>query len=115
HVADHLGLLRSCHEEFARACRTVSGRHPGEPDVRDGLAQLAQCSPEAVGLLGPFRDRYGERAAGEPNSLREALFPAARSGAYGLLRDLHDLNLLATESHLTLTAVTKAAEALRDD
>src|SRR5262249_6813338 len=35
--------------------------------------------------------------------------------ANGLLRDLHDLAVLASEAHLTLTVLMQAAKALRDE
>jgi anaerobic selenocysteine-containing dehydrogenase len=114
-VPDYLGLLRSSHEQFVRACQTASARHLEEPDVRAGLAELARFSTDAVGSLRPFADRYGAPEAAEPNELREILLPAVRAGAYGLLRDLHDLAVLASDSHLTLAIVAQAAKALRDD
>jgi hypothetical protein len=43
------------------------------------------------------------------------LFPAARAGAFGLLRDLHNLVLMATECQVALTTLTKAARELRDE
>jgi hypothetical protein len=113
-VPDYLGLLRSCHEQFARACQTVTSRHL-EPEVEDGLRRLARFSTEAVAAVQPFIQRYGQEDVDEAEDLREALFPAARAGAYGLLRDLHDLEVLASEAHLTLTIVMQAAKALRDE
>jgi anaerobic selenocysteine-containing dehydrogenase len=114
-VPDYLGLLRAAHEQFVKACQTVAGRHLEEPDVRAGLAKLAAFSTAAVAALRPFVGRYGERDGAEPDRLRKALLPAARAGAFGLLRDLHDLSVLAAESHLTLAVVTQAAKALRDE
>ena len=45
----------------------------------------------------PFADRYGELAPREPDRLYSELFKGARSGGLGLLRDLQDLYLMATE------------------
>ena len=58
--------------------------------------------------------QYGEREGGEPDDLRQALFPTTRAGAYGLLRDLQDLGVLAAEADLTRAVVMQAAQALRD-
>jgi hypothetical protein len=50
----------------------------------------------------------------QPKDVREAVIPAARAGAYGLLREWHSLSVLASESHLTLTVLMQAVKALRD-
>ncbi len=114
-VPHALGLLRAAHDQLARGCREVAGRHPAETDIGDGLGKLALFSAEAVETLGPFLKRYGEHREGEPRDLRAILLPAARSGAYGLLRDLQDLSVLAWEAQLALTLVEQSAMALRDE
>ena len=50
-----------------------------------------------------------------PESLRSTLFPSARTGAFGLLRDLHSLLVLHSETHVALTVVMQAAKELRDE
>jgi ferredoxin-nitrate reductase len=115
HVADYLGLLRAAHAEFAKACREVGGRHLEEPDVREGLDKLARANDAAAAALKPFLKTYGEKKSGEPDDLRDALIPSARSGAFGVLRDLHDLLVMAAEVQTALTVVTQAAKALRDE
>jgi predicted molibdopterin-dependent oxidoreductase YjgC len=113
-VPEYLGTLRAAHEEFATACETVAARYLEEIEVRSGLGKLAGFSRESVGLLRPLLKKYGEEKPDEPDRLRKALFPAARADAFGLLRDLHDLFLMATEVHVTLAIVLQAAQALRD-
>ena len=115
HLPDYLGLLRSCHEQFIRACDAVRARHLEEPDIQAGLFKLSGFSSEAIAALQPICKRHGKNENKEPNELREALIPSARSGAFGLLRDLHDLAILVCEAEMTLTIVRQAALASRDD
>ena len=64
--------------------------------------------------LAPFVDRYGEDRPEEPERLHSELFGGTREGGLGLLRDLHDLYLMATESELTWALVGQAAQGARD-
>jgi hypothetical protein len=50
----------------------------------------------------------------EPRRLAAALFQGRRAGGLGLLRDLHDLWLLAQEALITWEVPHQAALALRD-
>lgn len=59
--------------------------------------------------------RYGEHEAEQPNELRSTLFPDPRPGVFGLLRDLQNLVVMATENAVTLTSALKAVHALRDE
>lgn len=113
-VADDLGLLRDSHIEFAEACRGVMATHVEESEIQDGLTRLKEFSEEAVGCLRPHIAHYEEHEAEQPHKLRETLFPTARPGAFGLLRDLQNLVLLATESEGAVTSLTKAAHELGD-
>ena len=51
----------------------------------------------------------------EPSKLAGVLFEGNRAGGFGLLRDLHDLWLLAGESHISWEVLHQAAKALRDE
>jgi hypothetical protein len=64
--------------------------------------------------LAPILDRYREKREDEPKDLREDLFRGPRTGALALIRDLHDLWLLANEVKLCWTILDQAARALRD-
>jgi anaerobic selenocysteine-containing dehydrogenase len=113
-VPDYLGLLREAHEEFVAAAETVVARHAENDEIRRGGRLIASFSSEALQRLRPFITKYGENKAGEPAKLRQALFPAARGGGFGLVRDLHALFLMASEVHITITIVMDAARELRD-
>jgi Antibiotic biosynthesis monooxygenase len=64
--------------------------------------------------LGPFVDRYGEDAPDQPDRLHSVLFGGTRSGGLSLLRDLHDLYLMACQCEITWTLVGQAAQGARD-
>jgi ferredoxin-nitrate reductase len=115
HVSDYLGTLVEANDQFMKACETVAAHHPEEAEVRQGMTKLSEFSYVAVELLRPFEDVYGRRDAGEPSDLRSALFPATRSGSFGLLRDLHALYVMSAECHISLAIVMQASKELRDD
>ena len=75
---------------------------------------LASWSRRNREALGPLIERYGETRESEPAALHRALFHGPRSGGLGLVRDLHDLWLLAQEVKLAYELLTQAAHALRD-
>jgi hypothetical protein len=113
-LAHYLGLLHRAECELAAAFEEIAEAHRDEVDV-DGVGRrLAGQSESHAEALAPFVDRYGEDADDEPERLHSALFAGARSGALGLLRDLHDLYLMACESEITWTLVAQAAQGARD-
>jgi hypothetical protein len=111
----YLGLLHRAECELARAYREVAEAHQDEPDVEVECQMLAgRCEQHAEALL-PIVERYGEEADDEPERLHHDLFEGTRSGGMGLLRDLHDLHLMATECEIAWTIVGQAAQGARDD
>lgn len=93
----------------------MASRHQQEPDIQAGLTQLMQFSAGALAALKPLISRYGQRKAHEPGDLRKVLLDEESPEAYGLLRNLHDLGILAAENHLTVLVMIQAAKALRDE
>jgi hypothetical protein len=113
-LAHYLGLLHRAQEELAKAFREVAEGHADEHDVFHQAQRLArQCDAHAE-ALAPFAERYGEEADDEPERLHSTLFEGAREGPLGLLRDLHDLYLMASECDITWTLVGQAAQGARD-
>lgn len=113
-VAHYLGLLHKAQVGLASAFREVGHGHADEADVFHMCEKLAkQCDAHAE-RLEPFADRYGEDAPDEPDRLHSELFKGMRSGGLGLLRDLHDLYLMACECDMAWTLVGQAAQGLRD-
>jgi hypothetical protein len=114
-LAHYLGLLHGAEVNLAAAFREVGAGHKDEPDVFYDCERLAaQCKRHAE-QLQPFAQRYGEDADDEPDRLHSELFKGIRSGGIGLLRDLHDLYLMAAECDISWTLVGQAAKGTRDD
>ncbi|HKG38090.1 MAG TPA: hypothetical protein VKB25_03805 [Conexibacter sp.] len=113
-LAHYLGLLCHAEDELGRAFGEVGDAHGDEPDIRHLCARLADECNDHAEQLAPFADRYGEEADDEPERLRSELFAGTRSGPLGLLRDLHDLYLMATECDIAWTLVGQAAQGARD-
>jgi hypothetical protein len=114
HLASYLGLLHLAELKLARAYLAVAEAHGDEPDVETLCRRFAdQCTAHADSLA-PFADRYGEDQPEEPERLHSELFGGTRGGGLGLLRDLHDLYLMATECEVTGTLVAQAAQGARD-
>jgi hypothetical protein len=114
-LAHYLGLLHRAEAELARAFREVAARHADEADVFHMARKLAGDCEAHAERLGPFVARYGEEADDEPARLHSDLFGGPRDGPLALLRDLHDLFLMATECDISWTAVGQAAQGARDD
>jgi len=113
-LAHYLGLLHNAEVELGKALREVGRGRREEPDVYAlSLKLAAQCDVHAQ-RLQPFADRYGEKAHDEPERLHSELFQGTRGGGLGLLRDLHDLYLMACECEIAWTLVGQAAQGARD-
>lgn len=115
HIADYLLLAVGAHAQLAEACEKVARQHPLDADVRAGLAAAVRLAADGAGALKALAARYGEASSAEPAHLMPASFNVARGGAFGLLRDLHDLLLMATEAEIAVLALRQAALALRDE
>ena len=113
-VSDYIEILMEANEEFAKACGSVASRHMEETEVRMGMMKLSEFSTEAMALLRPFTEKYGERETDETHELRDTLLPSVRAGSFGVLRDLHSLYILASQIHISLTIVMQASKELRD-
>jgi hypothetical protein len=114
-LSHYLGLLHKAQIELAAAFREVGEAHKDEPDVFYDCERLAaQCDRHAE-QLEPFTERYGEDADEEPDRLHSEIFKGTRTGGLGLLRDLHDLYLMAAECDISWTLVGQAAKGARDD
>jgi hypothetical protein len=114
-LTHYIGLLHRSLGELADAYREVADGHGDEPDVAEECQMLARRCDAHVEQLAPIVDRYGEDAEEEPERLHQDLFGGTRSGGLGLLRDLHDLVLLATECELAWTVIGQAAQGARDE
>lgn len=114
HLAHYLGLVHRSELALADAFREVADRHHAEPDVSHLCEKLARQCTEDAGKLAPFVESYGEDAPQEPERLHSDLFHGPRGGSLGLLRDLHDLYLMACECDISWTMIGQAAQGARD-
>ncbi|HVG49764.1 MAG TPA: molybdopterin oxidoreductase family protein, partial [Rubellimicrobium sp.] len=115
HLADYLGLLIESETLLARAFEQTGQTHADTPDMPSQCGLMASWSREAAEGLRPFVARYGERQEGEPERLERALLVQRTPAPFDLLRDLHDLFLLANESLVSVSILHQAATALRDE
>jgi hypothetical protein len=114
HLAHYLALAQRSETELAGAFRQVAAAHRAESDIAILCRKLAvQCDRHAE-KLAPHVARYGAEAAAEPERLHQDLFGGTRAGGLGLLRDLHDLYLMANEVDISWTVIKQAAQGARD-
>lgn len=114
HLANYLGYLCRAESNLAEGYRKVGEAHAEEADVYHLTRTLAkQCEAHAEKLM-LFVDRYDEEAPGEPGRLYHEFFDETRSGSLGLLRDLHDLYLMANACDIAWTMIGQAAQGLPD-
>ncbi|MGB9977781.1 molybdopterin oxidoreductase family protein [Methanobacterium sp.] len=114
HVADYIGLVHQSEQQLEQAFKDVAEHHKEEPDVYTACNLLASWSKIHYEKIEKFKDHYSEHKESEPENLRKEIFHGPRSGGIGLVRDLHDLWLLANESHISWIVLLQAAKSLRD-
>lgn len=114
HLATYLGLLETGERTLRDSYREVAHGHAAEADVFHTCLKLAEQCDAHVEALGPLVEKYGEHPDGEPERLHAEGLSEPRSGSLGLLRDLHDLYLLATYLDIAWTLVGQAAKGARD-
>lgn len=114
HLATYIGLLEAGERTLATSYRQVADGHSDEADVHYTCLQLAGQCDEHVEALGPVVERYGNAPEDEPERLHAEGLSETRSGGLGLLRDLHELYMLANYVDITWTLVGQAAQGARD-
>ncbi len=114
HLATYVGLLESGSRTLADSYRQVAEGHAAEVDVAHLCRQLASQCDDHRRRLTPVAERYGDHPEGEPERLHAEGLDQTRSGGLGLVRDLHDLYLLACYLDMAWTVVGQAAKGARD-
>jgi hypothetical protein len=112
-VSNYLEYIQRCEEELAKAFKAVAKHHILEPDVHETCNLLSSWSLDHVENLNTLIQRYGEEEDKEPDRLDYSIL-TMRTGSLGLLRDLHDLWLMANEVKLCWIVLLQCAKALRD-
>jgi hypothetical protein len=113
-VSNYIEYIQRCENELAKAFNVAAKHHILEPDVHEMCQLLASWSLDHVENLGLMIDRYGKEEEKEPDRLDYSIL-TIRTGSLGLLRDLHDLWLMANEVKLCWIILLQAAKALRDE
>ncbi|GAA3721551.1 hypothetical protein HDA32_002058 [Spinactinospora alkalitolerans] len=113
-LAHYIGLLHRAEDALASALREIAEAHADEHDIAHICRMLAGQCEGHVERLAPFAERYREEADEEPERLHSELFRGRRQGGLGLLRDLHDLYLMAAECDVAWTMIGQAAQGARD-
>jgi hypothetical protein len=115
HLSSYLGLLEAGSATLGRSYRQVADGHAEEADVKRICEQFATQCDDHEERLKPFTSRYGSHPSGEPERLHADGLSETRTGGIGLLRDLHDLYLLAGYLDMAWTLVGQAAKGARDE
>jgi formylmethanofuran dehydrogenase subunit D len=113
-VSDYLTLLEEANRAFADAARQVAEDHAENAEIVRGTKCVGNLATKSVARLQDYLQKYGRMKNSEPRDLYRTLFARRRHGEFGLLRELHDLFLLASETYVINTAVLDAAKELRD-
>jgi hypothetical protein len=115
HLAHYIDLLHTAERRLAAAYREAGRGHSDEADVLHLTRRLAeQCDAHAE-RLEPFAQAYRDDAPDSPEHLHSELFRGPRDGPLGLIRDLHDLYLMAAECDLVWTLLAQGAQGARDE
>lgn len=113
-LGHYIGFISRSQKELAGAFREVAESHSADAAIFHISKQLARECDSHVEQLEPFVDRYGEESDDEPERLYSDLFQGSREGPFGMLRDLHDLYLMAAEVDMSWTVIAQAAQGVRD-
>jgi hypothetical protein len=114
HVGLYLQMASESEKDLQEAFKTVADHHQQEPDMEEICTLLSSWSAAKAASTERFMHKYGRERDKEPQRLYSDLFQGPRRGGLALLRDLHDLWLMATEAHIAWTLLGQAAQALRD-
>lgn len=114
HLADCLGLLHAAEERMLKGWAKLRDTHGSTPDVGMQCLLFSSWAQTNIAALKPYVDQYGERIEGEPEVLDRALLIQRKPNAFGLLRDLQDLWLMANESMVSIMTLMQGALALDD-
>ena len=114
HIGHYIDLVHRTEKDLATAFRKVSKAHGDEPDVYQTCQLLAQWSDKLKEDMEPFTVKYKPEKDKEPDRLTQTLLKDTRKGGMALLRDLHDLYLIASEVQVCCTILKQASDGLRD-
>jgi hypothetical protein len=114
-IAVYLGLTIESEAVLQAAYMNVANRHKRDPGIRHGCHRAARFTEVRLNAARELSQKFGATSSHDPRLLANALFHGLRADALGLVRDLHDLSLLANESLLCWTGLSQACKALHDE
>jgi hypothetical protein len=110
----YLLMVKDSETKLSEAFVSVADHHQEEPDMEEICRHLASWSHQKASSTERFINKYAGKHDRGAEKLYSELFQGPRRGALALLRDLHDLWLLATEAQICWTLLAQAAQALRN-
>jgi hypothetical protein len=113
-ISLYVGLVVQSERVFQAACLNLARRHEQDAGIRDGCRKMAKSTQHRLGGVHQLREMFGGGPGRAVNLVAQALFHGLRSGGVGLIRDLHDLTLLANQSLLYWTALYQGLRARHD-
>lgn len=113
-LSHQLELQREAERQLAGGLRAIADAHGDDPEILTIARLCADWADGHVNRLADACARYAAEAPPPPEQLHGSLFLGPRSGPIGLLRDLQDVALQATQCDLSWTLLSQAAKAARD-
>jgi ferredoxin-nitrate reductase len=114
-IAVYMALTIESEQLLQTAYLNVASRHERDAGIRDGCHRAARFAEIRLNGGRELSEKFGTTSSHDPKLLANALFHGLRADALGLVRDLHDLSLLANQSLLCWTGVSQACKALHDE
>jgi len=114
HIGNYINMVYKSQQDMAKAFMKVGRHHHAEPDIEETCKLMMSWSNKLAEKILPFAEKYGEEKNKEPDRLMSDLFREPRKGGMALLRDLHDLWLMANEAEVSSIILQQAAFGLRD-
>ena len=114
-ISTYVGLTMESEAVLQSAYLNAATRHQRDVGIRDGCRRAVRFTELRLNAANDLGRRFGATSSRDPKLVRNALFHGLRAGGLGLLRDLHDLSLLANQSLLYWTGLSQGCKALHDE
>ena len=114
HIGRYIDLVHRSEVDLEKAFKKAAKAHGDEVDVYQACMLLASWSEKLAKRFEPFVKRYKEERDKEPDRLTQVLMKDTRKGSLALLRDLHDLYLIASEVQVCCVVLKQGGTGLRD-
>ena len=113
-ISRYLALTVSSERALADAFAMVGLRHAVEPEIRNAARLHANGCHAHIEQLRAAVERYGRARNTDGERLRRSVFHGRRLGGFGVLRDLHDLLILASSVRTSWLVLLQGACEARD-